>query len=223
MKHKIIWRLNYILIGLLLQICMHTHIWAQAAKPPLPIEAFFGQENLYFQMVVKKNFDPKNRFNFFSVATFTADYANERSENNILIPAQFSYTFWKGVGIMAGAEANSGPGFAPIAGLQYNFASRKFLIVQVASFFLNEENDFKIFGLYEFKPSISENWAIYSRLQYIYNFSIQDGSHNRSYLYLRAGLKRKSFIFGAGANLDLFGPTKIFRDNYGGFVRWEFH
>ena len=199
-----------------------SSVSAQAPEPPIPIELLFGHDNMYFQMVVKKKFAPESKFGFFSVATYTADYQNELRENRLIIPTQFNYSLRKGFGLMAGADINSVVGFAPIVGPQHNYASRKFLAVTVVSFFLNQERDVKLFGLYEYKPPIGGNWSFYSRLQFIYNHSIAENAHNRSYLYLRAGLKRKSLIFGAGANLDQFGPEKIFKDNYGLFFRWEF-
>lgn len=202
----------------------HIMLTAQAPEPPIPIEAFFGNEQLYFQLVVKKKFAPTSRFGFFTVATYSADYEYNKADvqNSITIPVQLSYEVGKGFGIMAGTDINSEGGFAPIVGPQFNFASRQFLAVSVLSFFINEDQDVKLFGLYEYKPPINEKWAIYSRVQFIYNHSLAAGLHNRSYLYLRGGLKRNAFIFGLGANLDQYGPRKRFQDNYGVFVRWEF-
>ena len=48
------------------------------------------------------------------------------------------------------------------------------------------------------------------------------GFHNRSFLYLRAGLKKGPLGFGLGANFDAYGPGKTARENYGVFTRWEF-
>ena len=194
----------------------------QAPEPPIPVEALFGNNQLYFQLVVKKKFTPTSQFNFFSVATYTANYENDLSENRIIIPAQISYTLGKGFGLMAGTDINSVVGFSPIVGPQHNFASRQFLAVTVVSFFLNADNDVKLFGLYEYKPPINEKWSLYNRVQFIYNHSLKEGSHNRSYLYLRSGVKKGPLIFGLGANLDQLGPRKIFKENYGLFVRWEF-
>lgn len=211
-------RIGVLIFGMFVLL---NHVQAQAPKPPLPAEIFFGNEQLYFQLVVKKSFTPESRLGFFTVATYSALYA-DLSDVNITLPAHLYYNFWKGFSAVGGAAINSVVGFSPYAGFQHNYASRKVLAVTVASFYLNADNDFKVFGLYEYKPPINETWSFYSRLQFIYNTSLKEGSHNRSYLYLRAGLKRKSFIFGLGANLDQYGPFKDFEDNYGVFVRWEF-
>lgn len=197
-------------------------VMAQKPEPPIPIEAFFGNEALYFQLVVKKKFSPVSKLNFFTVATYTADYENNIEANSIVMPVQISYDLWKGFGVMAGTDINNISGFSAIIGPQFNYASKEWLIVNVASVFLNEDNDFKLFGLYEYKPSFNENWGLYTRLQFVYNQSWNLGTNNQRYLYLRAGLKLQQFTFGLAANLDQSGPFKEKGENYGIFVRWEF-
>lgn len=205
---------------LLTLVSLPITLKAQAHKVPVPIEVFFGDHQLYFEMVVAKQFAPESRLGFFTVATFSAEY-NDLSDVDITIPAHLFYTFWKGFSVIGGGSANSVAGFAPYTGFQHTFASRQILAVTEASFYLNSENDFKIFGIYEFKPPINEKWSFYTRLQFIYNTSLKEGTHNRSFLYLRAGVQRESIMFGLGANLDQYGPFKSFEDNYGVFVRYN--
>ncbi len=194
----------------------------QTPAPPIPVEFFAGNENMYYQLVIKRPFSDTSDFSIFGLATFTADYDNEIIENRLVTIAQVSYNLGKGFGVMAGADMNSKVGFSPVIGPQHNYASRTFLAVTVLSYFLNGDNDLKIFGLYEFKPSLTKKWSVYTRLQFIYNQNLSENLHNRSYLYLRAGLKRNSMIIGVAANLDHFGPEKVYQDNYGPFIRWEF-
>ncbi|MEX0362778.1 MAG: hypothetical protein AB3N10_17515 [Allomuricauda sp.] len=210
-------------ITIILTLSISLTAFAQKPTPPIPVEVLLGNENVYFQMVMKRPFSPESKFNFFGLATYTANYENNTEDNRVITIAQVSYNIAKGFGVMAGTDINSFSGFSPIVGPQHNFANKQILAVTVASFFLNEGSDFKIFGLYEYKPPINEMWSIYSRFQFIYNTSLNEGNHNKSYIYLRAGVKRKSLIFGLGANLDWSGPNKEFAENYGGFVRWEFN
>jgi hypothetical protein len=123
---------------------------------------------------------------------------------------------------MGGSDVNSFSGFSPVIGPQHTYASKKWLAVTVASYFLNGESDLKLFGIYEYKPAINNKWTMYNRAQFIINQSLKDNSHNKSYLYLRSGLKRKSMIIGVAANFDWSGPNKAYRDNFGLFTRWEF-
>lgn len=195
---------------------------AQQPQPPLPVEVFAGHRNMYYQTVIKKPFAPRSNFDFFGLAAYTANYDNVITNNRLIMITQLGYNIKNGLGAMVGIDMNSVAGFSPIIGPQHNFANKKILAITVISFFLNGDNDLKVFGLYEYKPPINEQWAFYSRFQFIYNHGIKENTHNVSYIYLRAGLKRKSFIFGVGANVDWLGPNKDFRENYGGFVRWEF-
>lgn len=199
-----------------------TFMYAQPPKPPTPVEVFLGHQQVNFQMVVKKKFAPVSKMSFFSVATFNADYPGGGDHFDIVIPVQLSYELGKGFGIMAGSNINSTVGFSPIIGPQYTYASPKFLVVSVLSFFLNEKKDIEFFGLYEFKPPLNEQWTLYNRLQILYVRNPTDGLHNRSYLYLRTGLQKEAFTFGLAANLDQYGPEMRYQDNFGLFVRWEF-
>ena len=207
-----------ILSLILLPVCMN----AQPPKPPIPVEILAGHDHLYFQMVVKKQFAQESRLGYFTVATYSAKY-EDMTDVNITMPVHLYYNVWKGFAPIAGGAMNSVAGFSPYAGFQHNYASRQILAVTVASFYINSEVDFKVFGLYEYKPPINDKWSFYSRLQFIYNTSLKEGTHNRSYIYLRAGLKKDAMVFGVGANLDQYGPFKTFEDNYGLFLRWEFN
>ena len=209
-------------VVIVILLCFQVNIFAQKPTLPIPMELLVGDKKLYSQMVLKKPFSSQSKFDIFGLATYSADYRNDMNENRITIITQISYNFKQGFGVMAGTDINSFSGFSPIIGPQHNFANQKWLAITIASFFINESNDFKIFGLYEYKPKINEQWGIYSRLQFIYNHSLKEGRHNVSYIYLRAGLKRESFIFGLGANIDWSGPNKKSFENLGGFLRWEF-
>lgn len=197
-------------------------IKAQAPEIPIPVETFYGHEGLYYQVTVKRQFTPNSRFGYFGLATYTADYKNDVAENRMITIAQFDYEIGKGFGVMTGTDVNNVSGFAPIVGPRFSYASQKWLVVTSLSYFLNEEQDIKLFGLYEFLPKINENWTFYSRLQFIYNHSLAEDTHNKSYIYLRAGAQKGRFIFGLGVNIDWSGPNKVFGDSYGPFVRWEF-
>lgn len=195
---------------------------SQAPAPPIPVEILPGHDNLYFQMVLKKSFAPESRLGFFTVTTFSAGW-DDFHDVDITIPIQLYYEIGKGFAPVAGVSVNTVAGFSPYAGFQHNYASRKFLAVTVASVSLDADADFKIFGLYEYRPPFGDSWSFYSRLQFIYDTSLSEGTHNRSFLYLRAGVKHTALSFGLGANLDRYGPFKTFEPNYGPFFQWAFN
>jgi hypothetical protein len=126
----------------------------------------------------------------------------------MVIIGQVSYELGRGFGLMAGTDVNSFSGFSPVFGPQHTYASKEWLAVTVVSSFLNEDRDLKLFGLYEYKPVLNDKWTLYNRVQFIVNQSLRYNSHNKSYLYLRTGLKRKRWTIGIAANFDWSGPTK---------------
>ena len=215
--------INKIFIIILFFVTIQISLSAQKPAPSIPVELLFGNNNLNFQMLMNKSFNQNNKLKFFGLATYTANYEDRVKDNSMTIINQVSYSFGQGFGIMGGAEINSFAGISPVLGPQHVFANKKFLAVTVASYYLNEENDFSILGLYEYKPPINDKWTLYSRLQIFYNQSLSEDIHNKSFIYLRAGLKRKSLIFGLGTDFDWSGPNRSFQDNFGGFIRWEFH
>lgn len=192
--------------------------------PPIPLELFFGHEQLNFQLIVKKKFSPTSKFDLLAISVFSENYDKEnKMGNSVVIPFQFNYNIGKtGFAIAAGGEGNSVSGFSPLVGMEHSFANKKWLAISVFNYLINESQDIKFFGLYEFKPPLNETWSLYTRVQLVYNYGLAESSHNRSFLYLRAGLKKGPFGFGLGANWDQYGPNKIAKDNFGIFTRWEF-
>ena len=201
-----------------------TVCWAQAPNPPTPIEFMFGHERMDFQLVFKRNFTPQSKFSVLAIAVFSENYAKgKRLGDSVVIPFQVNYALGKsGLSLVAGAEANSVTGLGTTLGLSHNKASKEILAISVLSYQLSSAQNLKFFGLYEYKPALTEKLSLYSRLQLTYNQGMAEGFHNRSFLYLRAGLKKGPLGFGLGANFDAYGPSKVARENYGVFTRWEF-
>jgi hypothetical protein len=72
--------------------------------------------------------------------------------------------------------------------------------------------------LVEYKPRINERWRFYSRLQGMYAHNTEKGTHSRSFATARAGFSFKDFTFGAGTNIDYYGPIKHNENSFGGFI-----
>jgi hypothetical protein len=197
---------------------------AQAPIPPLPMEVMFGQDRMDYQLVMKRNFTPTSKFSVLAIAVFSENYGKgKKLGDSVVIPFQVNYALGKsGFSLAAGGEANSVAGFGTTVGLTHSKATKEILAISVLSYQLSSAQNVKFFGLYEYKPALTEKWSIYSRLQLTYNQGMAEGFHNRSFLYLRAGLKKGPLGFGLGANFDAYGPSKLARENYGVFTRWEF-
>jgi hypothetical protein len=197
---------------------------AQTPIPPLPMELMFGHERLDYQLVMKRNFTQQSKFSVLAIAVFSENYAKgKKLGDSVVIPFQVNYALGKsGFSLAAGGEANSSAGFGTTLGLTHSKATKEILAISVLSYQLSSAQNVKFFGLYEYKPALTEKWSVYSRLQLTYNQGMAEGFHNRSFLYLRAGLKKGPIGFGLGANFDAYGPSKVARENYGVFTRWEF-
>jgi hypothetical protein len=215
-----------ILLGLLSFTIALGTVQAQTkpSSPPIPLELLIGHEQLKFQLIVNKTFTPESKFDLLVISVFSENWdKNVEIGNSVVIPFQFNYNIGKkGFAIAAGGEGNSVVGFSPLVGVEHSFANRKVLAITVLNYLINENQDLKLFGLYEYKPPINETWSFYSRVQFVYNYGFAESSHNRSFLYLRAGVKKGPLGFGLGANWDQYGPSRIAKDNFGVFTRWEF-
>lgn len=212
--------LLFFLIGYL--STLHTLSYAQAPKVPTMVEVMAGHERLFYQMVVKKKFSTDSKFGFLSVSTFTSSYRNDLNDLELVMPVLINYNYYNDFSLVAGTTINNRVGFSPLAGLQHSFANREWVAVSIASFFLNSSRNMELFGIYEYKPQISDTFTLYTRLQYMYIHSFAANHHARSFMQPRTGQKKDAFNFGMGANLDQYGPDKLFRPNFGVFVGWAF-
>jgi hypothetical protein len=211
-------------VTLLFFLFISFSLKAQAPIPPLPMELMFGHDRMDYQLVMKRNFTPTSKFSVLAIAVFSENYGKgKKLGDSVVIPFQVNYALGKsGFSLAAGGEANSVAGFGTTVGLTHNKATKEILAISVLSYQLSSAQNVKFFGLYEYKPALTEKWSVYSRLQLTYNQGMAEGFHNRSFLYLRAGLKKGPVGFGLGANFDAYGPSKIAKENYGVFTRWEF-
>ncbi|TFV93679.1 hypothetical protein E4S40_15660 [Algoriphagus kandeliae] len=197
---------------------------AQTSHTPIPAEIMFGNERLDFQLIVKRSFSPTSKFSLVAISIFAQNYDRERTlGNSIVAPVQVTYKLGKsGFSLAAGAEANSKVGFMPMAGVQHVFANREVLALTFVNMLSNQGANGQIFGIYEYKPRLNDTWSIYSRIQLMYIQGISETAHKRSFLYLRAGLKKGPLGFGIGANWDAYGTERQTAQNFGVFTRWEF-
>lgn len=196
--------------------------YAQDKQPPIPVEILFGNKAVFSQLVLIRDFSPTSKFSLFSLSTYTSGYKKESYDNDLALINQVTYDLGKGFGFMAGVNVNSAVGLTPVIGPRHVYATRKFLAISILSYSIDGKHDISFFGSYEFKPPINDNLSLYTRFQALLNESISESQHNRSFMYLRIGLKKRNLNFGIGANLDQYGPDKNLTDNYGLFIGWDF-
>lgn len=197
---------------------------AQDASPkvPIPVDYMIGNNRMFFQMVVKRKFSSESKFEFLSVSSLAASYDNDMENLDVAVPVLITYTIYKGLGLVAGATINNRVGYSPLLGAQHSFTNKEWVSVTIASVFLNSTKNIELFGIYEYKPSITPKLNLYTRIQFLYIHNTSEDFHARSFLQLRTGLKMNALNFGIGANLDQYGPEKTFKPNYGVFIGWAF-
>ena len=205
-------------------ISLNTQMgFSQENQPPIPVEVLLGNKAIFSQLVLNRDFSQNSKFSIFSLAAYTSLYnKEEEEENDLAIINQITYDLGKGFGVMAGVNMKSAVGLTPVIGPKHVYVSRKFLAVSILSYSVDGKHDMSLFGLYEFRPPIHNKIFLYTRLQVLLDHSFGESHHNRSFMYLRIGLKRNKLNFGFGANFDQYGPDKHFTDNYGVFVGWDF-
>jgi len=190
-------------------------------NPPIPIEAFSSDKILNIQLIMLKHFSPDSKFGFLNVNYITGDYQNNKMRNEYESLSFLTADLFRGFSVLGGVMMNYYYGFRPTVGLQYVFATPRFLAVILPHIDLTETNNFETIGLFEYKPKFNKDWGLYTRVQGLYNYNVKYKSQDRSYVYSRVGISYRQYAMGLGANMDWYGPLKINQNSYGAFVRAE--
>lgn len=188
------------------------------SNPPVIFEALAGNKGFASQMTINKTFEGSKKLGFFSVANISSKWTEDNSKD-AMIQANITFEVIKDIRLVAGSHYTPTTGFRPTAGFMYSRNFNDFLlVVNPRCIGFSKNSIAEGFIMAEYKPKISENWNLYSRVQGLYSETIRDGEHARSYLMLRLGVSHKFITFGAGANFDSYGPFKESKQNYGIFA-----
>jgi hypothetical protein len=213
-----------IIVSFIIYTIFLTAVFAQEQKViiAIPVEFMAGNNRFDFQTQINKGFSTKSKFDFLSITSSAASYNNDVNDFDFINTSQISYNFYKNFGISSGISMNVQSGFSPTAGLQYVYAAKKILIVIAPGILLTNNHNIQGVSVFEFKPDITHNWKLYSRLQGFYNHNSGKHYHQRSYVLTRFGLTYNQVGFGVGGNWDWYGQIKLIKENYGIFVRYSF-
>lgn len=186
-------------------------------NPPIIVEGLFGNRGMTYQMIINKKLQTIPKLGVFSVTNLVAEW-EETPMIDAMTQTSLTYTLVKGLDLAAGFHYTPVTGIRPSAGLIYTYGAPEFLLVANPRIDLKEDAMTEFMVLTEYKPAINEKWSLYTRLQGLYGFMVDNSDHARSYIVLRAGVTYKDFTFGAGANFDWYGPTKHYETNIGAFI-----
>jgi hypothetical protein len=198
-----------------------ANVAAQGA--PIPIELFAGSQGFSFQLILSKQFSPTSKFGFFNVTSFASGYKQANQTTSFISQSCLTAEVWKGISAIAGLSAM---GFLatplevrPTAGLQYLMFSRDVSVFVLPRFDLTQTYNFETLTVLEYKPMLSKNWGIYTRVEGLYNYNTKLGYHEITEINLRLGVSYKNVQFGVGSIQDYYGPDSYNVNNFGLFIK----
>lgn len=186
-------------------------------NPPVNTEFLFGGRGMANQNIIIKKMQSIPKLGFFSITYFTAEW-NTDQVSDYMLQGNLSYQLFKGFDLTAGFHFTHPTGIRPSAGIMYSYANPTWLLVVAPRAYIDNAANIEGLALLEYKPKLSDKWKLYSRFQGNYNLTAKGSIHDRSYIWLRAGLSYNEFTFGAGANFDYYGPMKHNENNVGAFI-----
>lgn len=183
------------------------------------VEEMVGDKRQFLQLLVNKVFVEKKKIGLLSISSYAADYKDNLSNNEFQNITLIYHHLFKGISINSGVSFTSLEGLKNFVGLQYIYQSKSFSLLYLPSYYFMNSHKISNTALIEYKPPISKNWSLYTRLQVHYNHNLETGNHFRSYVYSRLGLTYKYLSFGLGHNFDRYGANATIKNNYGVFLK----
>ena len=194
-----------------------------AQGTPIPIELFAGSQGFSFQLILSKQFSPTSKFGFFNVTSFASGYKEANQTTSFISQSCLTTEVWKGISVVAGLSAMGFPAtpleVRPTAGLQYLLFSRDVSVFVLPRFDLTQTYNFETLAVLEYKPMLSKNWGIYTRVEGLYNYNTKLGYHEITEINLRLGVSYKNVQFGVGSIQDYYGPDSYNVNNFGLFIK----
>lgn len=190
---------------------------AVVSSVPINTEVLGSNRGLAFQMIIDKKIKSVPKLGFFSVTSLVGEWGEDKV-NDYMTQASLTYEIVKGLKFATGFHVTPVKGMRPIAGLIYSKATPDWLVVANSRIDFSRDTNIEGMFLVEYKPKISNNWRLYSRIQALYEYSSIIHMQTRSYLMARAGVSYKEITFGLGTNIDYYGPEKFNENSYGIFI-----
>lgn len=216
-------QLTYKRLGLLLILVILVHRANAQNVPasPIPFEMMQGNEKFYSLLIVNRPLEEGEQLSFFNITTFSATHENEVARNEFFSSSMLSLPIYRNIKAASGINLNSVAGLHYFVGFQFSEVRGPWLIVLIPGIYFREGSSLETLALVEFRPPITQRFRLYSRIHSLYNAETVNLLHNRSYTYLRLGLNVARTSFGLGFNSDWYGPSKIYGENCGIFLRME--
>lgn len=186
-------------------------------QPPVSAEIILGAERTSFQISMNKPI--AGDFRYMNITTGIGYYDLNKGRTELTMINSIIYQFHPNVGISGGLDYHYVSGIVPSAAAHFSYADPvwRFQIIP----FLNLRPDVNSENVFvaEYKPQINDKFRLYTHIMGLYNHNLTLNQHDRSFYKFRLGLIYRNFTFGAGSNLDYYGPARRNINIFGGFLK----
>lgn len=190
-----------------------------------PAEILIGNKYFYYQHSIAKSFSQQSRFGIKHIASIVAPYGSSKDAKRPGQPQELMNQFYLTyrvnsiVSAMGGMMYTTVGKIKPSVAVQFAKRFKSSVWVLVPRMDIADRGAFELFGLFEYKPSITESTKLYTRIQFMSSYGPFD--HNRSYQQFRLGIEKKRVQLGLAFQTDEYGPRPVVLKNAGLFVRAE--
>lgn len=203
----------------ILLLCLF--IFSDATAQHAPVEIMAGHQYFNYQHSVHRKLNTNSKFGWTHITNLIRRYVNHAEKggrpNEIMNQVYLTTNLNNKLMVMGGLF------FTPVTDMkisfagQYAYRTKTLSLIVNPRFDLGEKFTYELFGLFEFRPTVSPNMYLYGRIQFMTNHSKE--GHNRSYQQLRIGVERSKVQFGVGSTFDQYGTKLISTGNMGIFIR----
>ena len=177
-------------------------------------ELLVGQDSTILNLKVTVEVAPN--LQFFTKQVPAVNYDNKVSHYSLI---SVGYDVWDGLNVVAQAQARTGAGAAPRAGLEYSKSSGDFKFYGLAASTIQENLQVELQANVGYKPKLTDDLRLAAGLEAVAFLSPEKGYDYSTYK-LRAGLAAGSLEFGPAVNLKR-ADGKLYY-NAGGTVKVNF-
>src|SRR3989344_3393122 len=177
-------------------------------------ELLIGQNSTILNLKVTVEVAPN--LHFFTKQVPSVNYDNKVSHYGLI---SLGYQVLNGLNVVAQAQARTGAGAAPRAGLEYSKSSGDFKFYGLAASTIQENLQVELQANVGYKPKLTDDLRLAAGLEAVAFLSPEKGYDYSTYK-LRAGLAAGSLEFGPAVNLKS-ADGKLYY-NAGGTVKVNF-
>lgn len=207
------------LASVLIIIAIGLIFGAEGHSQPIPIELSLSNRDFRFQNFYGRDFNNNSKLGYFQTSSLYHFFESERV-TEIMNQSYITYALNGNLKLATGYFYATHPGFKPSIAVQFMVHKENLMLLAVPRMDLWQKPSYEIMGLLEYRPKLSEKCRMYSRVQFMNNFS--KDTHNRSYQNFRIGIEKGKKQFGLALNIDEYGPEWTLISSYGLFVRHVF-